>query len=119
MEGHTSIGHHTIINSQSHITAYARIGNYVFFGALVSTTNDKDMKWYRVGHGKQLIGATVEDYVRIGNTAVLFPDITIGRGSIIGAGAVVRQNVPEAEVWGGVPAKKLKVLDDPLHDFEG
>ena len=34
--------------------------------------------------------------------------VTIGKGSVIAAGAVVTKNVGEYEIWGGVPAKKLK-----------
>ena len=31
----------------------------------------------------------------------------IGAGAIIGANAVVREDVPAGEVWGGVPAKRI------------
>lgn len=35
--------------------------------------------------------------------------ITIGKGSIIAAGSVVTKNIPRCEIWGGNPAKKLKI----------
>ena len=35
---------------------------------------------------------------------MILPGVTIGNGSIIGAGAVVNRDVPDGEVWGGVPA---------------
>jgi acetyltransferase-like isoleucine patch superfamily enzyme len=39
-------------------------------------------------------------------------DVTIGKGAVIAAGAVVVKGVPEYEVWRGVPAKKIKDRPD-------
>lgn len=44
----------------------------------------------------------------IGVNAVLLPGVTIGKGAIVGAGAVVREDVADFAVVGGVPAKFLK-----------
>ena len=50
----------------------------------------------------------IEDDVWIGHNATIVGGLTIGKGSIIAAGAVVTQNIPPCEIWGGVPAKKIK-----------
>lgn len=50
----------------------------------------------------------VEDDVWIGHNVTIVGGITIGKGSIIAAGSVVTKNVPPCEIWGGVPAKKIK-----------
>jgi acetyltransferase-like isoleucine patch superfamily enzyme len=34
--------------------------------------------------------------------------VTIGRGSIVAAGAVVTSDIPEYEVYAGVPARRLR-----------
>ena len=34
--------------------------------------------------------------------------VKIGKGSIIAAGAVLTKDVPECEIWGGNPARKIK-----------
>jgi acetyltransferase-like isoleucine patch superfamily enzyme len=55
-------------------------------------------------------GVTVGANVWVGAGAVLLPGTTIGDNAVIAAGAVVRGVVPENELWGGVPARKLKDL---------
>jgi hypothetical protein len=51
--------------------------------------------------------------VAIGAHAVIMPGVEIGDGSIIGAGAIVLTDtkIPPNEVWGGVPAKKIKDVE--------
>jgi acetyltransferase-like isoleucine patch superfamily enzyme len=44
----------------------------------------------------------------IGVNAVLLPGVTIGKGAIVGAGAVVTEDVPEFAVVVGVPARFVK-----------
>jgi serine O-acetyltransferase len=57
-------------------------------------------------------GIIVEDDVVIGAGAkVLFKTgqvLTLGRGAIIGANAVVLNSVPPGEVWAGVPARRIR-----------
>ena len=50
----------------------------------------------------------VEAWADIGVNAVILPGVTIGRGSIVGAGAVVTENVPPFAVVAGVPARFLR-----------
>jgi len=50
----------------------------------------------------------VEDEVWIGNQAIVLSGVTLGKGSIIAAGAVVTKNVPPYAIVGGVPAKVLR-----------
>lgn len=48
---------------------------------------------------------TIEDYVFIGPRAIILPGVTIRKGAVVGAGAVVTKDVGEREIVGGVPAK--------------
>jgi len=50
----------------------------------------------------------VEAWADIGVNAVILPGVTVGMGSVIGAGAVVTENVPPFAVVAGVPAKFLR-----------
>ncbi|WP_396153183.1 acyltransferase [Flavobacterium sp.] len=47
----------------------------------------------------------IEDNVFIGMNALIIKPITIGKGSVIGAGAVVTKDVPPGTIVGGNPAK--------------
>lgn len=51
---------------------------------------------------------TIKEWSDIGVNAIIMPGVTIGRGAQIGAGAVVTKDVPDFEVWGGIPAKLIK-----------
>lgn len=55
---------------------------------------------------------TIEDDVLIGANAVILEGVTIGKGSVVAAGAVVTQDVPANVVVAGTPAKVIKQIDD-------
>ncbi|GFN22724.1 MAG: acyltransferase [Thermoanaerobacteraceae bacterium] len=57
---------------------------------------------YRLG--KVEIGS----WVLIGANATILPGVRIGDGALVGAGAVVTQDVPPGAVVGGVPARPLR-----------
>ncbi|OWY63710.1 N-acetyltransferase [cyanobacterium TDX16] len=50
----------------------------------------------------------IETGADIGMNAVILPGVTIGKGSIVGAGAVVTKNVPPFAIVAGVPARFLR-----------
>lgn len=50
----------------------------------------------------------IEDDVWIGVNSTILAGVTIGKGSIIAASSLVIRNIPPCEIWGGVPAKKIK-----------
>jgi maltose O-acetyltransferase len=49
----------------------------------------------------------IEDYVFIGTRALILPGITIGRGAVVGAGAVVTKSVPPLAIVAGSPAREI------------
>ncbi len=50
-------------------------------------------------------GVRLEDYVFVGTGSIIMPGAHIGRGSVIGAGSVVRGRIPEYSVVVGSPGK--------------
>lgn len=49
----------------------------------------------------------VEDYVFIGPRSIILPGVTIGKGAIVAAGAVVTKDVAPGMIVGGTPASKI------------
>ena len=54
---------------------------------------------------------TVGNGVWIGANATVIGNCSIGSGSVVAACACVKDNVEENRLFGGVPAKQIKVLD--------
>lgn len=51
---------------------------------------------------------TVRAYSWIGANVFINPGVTIGRNSVVGANSVVTKDIPDCEIWGGVPAKFIR-----------
>lgn len=50
---------------------------------------------------------TIGDHAWIGHRAVIMPGVTIGRGAVVAAGAIVTRDVPAMAIVAGVPAKPV------------
>lgn len=84
----------------------------------------------RVGGGRSLEESrpvVVEDHAWIGVRAVIVPGVTVGRGAIVGAGAVVTRDVEPLSIVFGNPARPVGsrseheleyAIDDSLPLFE-
>ena len=55
----------------------------------------------------------IEDDVWIGTNTTLLKGVTVGRGAVVAAGALVTKDVPPYAIVGGVPAKVLKYRFTP------
>ena len=54
----------------------------------------------------------IEDHVWIGSSATILPGVTIGRWSVVAAGAVVSKDVEAFTVVGGVPATEIHKVNN-------
>lgn len=73
-----------------------------------------------IGHNAIVHGCTIEDNVLIGMGAIVMDDCLVESNSIVGAGSVVTQgtHIKSGEVWGGIPARKLKDISPELLEGE-
>jgi acetyltransferase-like isoleucine patch superfamily enzyme len=60
----------------------------------------------------------IEDHVWIGSRATIMPGVTVGRGAVVAAGAVVTRDVEPLTVVGGVPARPIAVRDEAAIDYQ-
>jgi carbonic anhydrase/acetyltransferase-like protein (isoleucine patch superfamily) len=65
-----------------------------------------------VGHRAVIHGACIGRGSLIGIGAIVLDQVRVGAGSIIGAGAVVTKSVPERSLVMGVPGKVVRSLSD-------
>jgi len=102
VEDDVEVGAKTRVQSGAYITGAVRLGEAVFIGPRVITTNDR----YPLSRGdKVLRGPTVENGAAIGAGACLLAGITVGEMALVGMGAVVVTDVPPGRLFIGVPAR--------------
>ena len=123
------IGAQTMI--QGRYDGTCRIGNHVWIGPhAYFDARDLILEDYvGWGPGAKVLGSThiglpvdvpiirtdleirpvlVQEGADVGTGAILLPGVRIGKGSIIGAGAVVTRDVPEFAIFAGVPARFVR-----------
>jgi len=65
---------------------------------------------YRLIGDSKFVGLVVEDDAILGSGAKILCEegvLRVGRGSVIGANAVLLQSTGENEIWAGIPARKV------------
>ena len=112
--GDVMIGNHTRIGLHNTIIGPVEIGSHVNLAQGITVTalnhNFDDTQKRIDEQGVSTIPVTIEDDVWIGANAVILPGVTVGRHSVVAAGAVVTKDVQPYTLVAGVPAKTIKSL---------
>jgi acetyltransferase-like isoleucine patch superfamily enzyme len=85
----------------------ASISSGVTFVTASSPNKSRIVPYVENVYGK----IVVENDAWIGTGAIILPNMTIGEGAVIGAGAVVTKDVPPFSIVAGVPAKKISEVN--------
>lgn len=107
------IGDRSAVGIDAQVIGPATIGNDVMMApevlilALNHETGNPEVPMIEQGH-RPPEPVTIEDDVWIGQRAIILPGVTIGRGSIVGAGAVVAKSVPPYSVVVGNPGRVVR-----------
>lgn len=117
-----SLGDNVGINDYTWINAAGgiQIGNDVNMGprVIIHSSNhkysDPNILIRKQGHDNKKV--IIEDDVWIGAGVIILPGNTIGKGSVVAAGAVVTKDVDPYTVVAGVPARKIRVR--ALHTYD-
>lgn len=107
------LGDYSGIGSRCHVPNGVVIGSHVMMGPEVvfyvrnHLFSRLDVPMCQQGFG-EVKPIVIEDDVWIGRRVIILPGVTIGRGSVIGAGAVVAKDIPPYSVVVGNPCKVVR-----------
>lgn len=112
--GLLEIGDNVFFNQGVNVFAASsvRIGSRVRL-ADHATVYDTDFHPVRPDAPTRVAPVVIEDNVWIGRAAIVLPGVTVGRHSVVAAGAVVVDDVPPRSVVAGNPARVVSTFDCP------
>ena len=109
-----SIGENCFINIRSIFDLGDKItlGDNVYLAhqvTLITSSHEIGYEWHRAA-AITAAPIHIEEGCWLGANVTVLPGVTIGRGSIVAAGAIVTKDLPSNVLAAGIPARKLKDL---------
>lgn len=110
---HVSIGRNSIVGPSTVLLSQGGISigenvNISGFSFLISQEHNTQSARLET----TLAQVNIEDYAWLATNVTVLPGVTIGRGAVVAAGAVVTKNVPPCTIVGGVPARPIGKRED-------
>lgn len=118
--GRVTIGNHCMINSFCRFFGHGsiEIGEHCQLGpGTTITTTEHDYRDPKLAEIFRKV--TVGKRVWTGSNVTVLPGVTIGDNTIVGAGGVVKQDLPPNCIAAGVPARVIKLLEEEQTDRAG
>lgn len=104
----TFVGPGVCIAGPGNVTIGQRCLIAAHVGIFANNHNFADPNLYITEQGVTSKGITIEDDCWLGHAVTVLDGVTIGQGSVIGAGAVVTKSIPAYSVAVGTPARVIK-----------
>lgn len=108
------LGHNVQFGDYCNVSSPLVVGDYVLMAGRVCFIGKNDHTFNTpcqyIWNGPRGVSKStiIENDVWIGHRATIMGPVHIGAGAIIAAGSVVTKDIPACEIWGGVPAKKIR-----------
>jgi acetyltransferase-like isoleucine patch superfamily enzyme len=118
-------GDDVFLNAYAHVSGDVRLGNRVLVGPGVRLLSGNHLYAIPGFHARYLKASDanpehleplrIEDDVWIGAGSIVLGGVTVGAGSVLGAGSVASRDIPPYVVAVGSPARPVRrIFDDPV-----
>lgn len=107
LQGNLEIGDHSRLHSNVFVAQGTTVEDLVWLLPNVTLANDPHPP-----SDSCTRGPTVRRFAVVSAGATVFPGVDIGEGAVVGAGSLVRENVPAHSVAYGVPARVVGSTGD-------
>lgn len=105
------VGPNTLLDGRGKLTIHDHVIISYEVAVLTSSHNHKSATMVPYDAVELLKPVTIEQSVWIGMRAIIMPGVTLGEGSVVGAGAVVTKSCQPGSILGGNPAQVIGERD--------
>jgi len=106
IQGDCHLGDYVRLHSNVHVSQKSWIGNFVWIFPYTVLTNDPHPP------SNLLQGVRIDDFAVLATMVVVLPGVHIGHDALVGAKALVREDVPPEAVVVGSPAKQICTIHE-------
>ena len=107
IQGETTIGDYVKTHSNVFVAQFSKIGNYVWLLPCAFLANDPHPPSDEVTNGP-----TISDFAVLGARCIIFPNVHVGKDAVVGAGCVLRQDLPDNKLAVGNPGRIIGNVSD-------